>query len=169
MLGVTTGMASGHATPLSPTAAKVRAARNERGWSQEKLAQEADCSLTTVKRIERGIGEKPRELRSVLRVLGLTPGGGAERFAATGAGVASTQASMGNLAGPQVPSTMTLLEAIRADMVMMAVRNRDPYEVVQALESATPPPGTGVSWWAGHYRVLLEQHGVMPKREGPRK
>lgn len=153
---------------------QVRARREELDWTQDELALKSGCSVTTVKRIERGIGEEPKELRKVLATLGLTPlgltpSGGLGRNAATGVQVASTQPSMGTIAGHQQPTSAVLLEAIRADMVLMAVRNRDPYEVIQALEAASPPPGTGIAWWAGHYRGLLEQHGVMPKREGPKR
>lgn len=38
----------------APLGAMIRAARRERGWSQEELAFRADVSQTVISRIERG-------------------------------------------------------------------------------------------------------------------
>lgn len=55
-------------------AAKVRAAREERGWSQERLADEAGVSPNTVLSIEQESRKtQPGKLRPVLDVLGLAP------------------------------------------------------------------------------------------------
>lgn len=51
---------------------KVRAARLERNWSQERLAEAAGTSQTTVDNIERGATRRSRYLIDVLRVLDIS-------------------------------------------------------------------------------------------------
>jgi transcriptional regulator with XRE-family HTH domain len=56
------------------TRTTLRAAREARGWSQAKLAKEANASQTAISRLENGIGEGlGRTLQGVCRALGLTP------------------------------------------------------------------------------------------------
>lgn len=54
---------------------RVRALRNDLGWSQERLAEEAELHWTYVSSVERG--ERNVSLRNILRVaqaLGVDPG-----------------------------------------------------------------------------------------------
>lgn len=61
--------------------AQIKDSRELLGWTQQKLAEKADLSLYTVKRIERGEAERCRSIEKaaqVLRSSGIefVPGGG---------------------------------------------------------------------------------------------
>lgn len=51
---------------------QIRIAREEKGWSQARLAQEAKTSQQTVDRIERGVTGMSRAYPRIMQVLGLT-------------------------------------------------------------------------------------------------
>jgi len=54
---------------------KIRAERESRGWSQERLAQESGTTQSTIDRLERGTTKFSRKLYRVLEVLGLQEAG----------------------------------------------------------------------------------------------
>lgn len=55
-------------------AVEVREARNQRGWSQKKLATEAGVSENTVMWLEKGQrGTQPAKVRQILDALGVAP------------------------------------------------------------------------------------------------
>lgn len=55
-------------------AAQVKEARNERGWSQARLAEEAGVSENTVMKLEHGErATQPAKVRAILDALGIEP------------------------------------------------------------------------------------------------
>ncbi len=62
------------ATQMSDLGARVKAARDDRGWSQERLAKEAGVSPNTVGSLELGKHEtQPEKMRKILNALGIHP------------------------------------------------------------------------------------------------
>jgi DNA-binding XRE family transcriptional regulator len=70
------GMAIEAAGQASTLATLVRVERRRRGWTQEQLAERADCKTQTVQHIERGQCRRPRghTLQGVARALGMPVG-----------------------------------------------------------------------------------------------
>ncbi|HEX6739461.1 MAG TPA: helix-turn-helix domain-containing protein [Vicinamibacteria bacterium] len=69
-------MATEAAGQVSTLAALVRVERRRRGWTQEELAERADCKAQTVQDIELGRRRRPRgrTLQGVARALELPVG-----------------------------------------------------------------------------------------------
>jgi transcriptional regulator with XRE-family HTH domain len=53
------------------TASQIRNARNRLGWSQARLAIEADTSLSSIKRVEAGVLPSGTILQSIVDALGV--------------------------------------------------------------------------------------------------
>lgn len=52
---------------------RLRAARKERGWTQEQLAVRADTSQAVIQKIENGKSLRPRKIDKIAEVLEVSP------------------------------------------------------------------------------------------------
>jgi len=61
------------AAPQQSLAVRLRAARLEKGWSQEFLASRADTSQAVIQKIENGKSLRPRNIERIAVALGMRP------------------------------------------------------------------------------------------------
>jgi transcriptional regulator with XRE-family HTH domain len=86
-------------------AERVKAVRQELGWSQVQLAEEVGVSQSSIGNIESGFRQRPRELVSIAKALRVSP-----EWLETGKGPRTERAPLTLVGADAEPTVRTLVE-----------------------------------------------------------
>lgn len=90
---------------MKTIAERVKAVRQELGWSQVQLAEEVGVSQSSIGNIESGFRQRPRELVSIAKALRVSP-----EWLETGKGPRTERASLKLVGADAEPSVRALVE-----------------------------------------------------------
>lgn len=90
---------------MKTIAERVKAIRQELGWSQVQLAEEVGVSQSSIGNIESGVRQRPRELVSLARALRVSP-----EWLETGKGPRTERAPLALVGSNAQPSVRVLVE-----------------------------------------------------------
>ncbi|MGJ7490208.1 helix-turn-helix domain-containing protein [Variovorax sp. ZT4R33] len=90
---------------MKTIAERVKAVRQELGWSQVQLAEEVGVSQSSIGNIESGFRQRPRELVSIARALRVSP-----EWLETGKGPRTERASLTLVGADAEPTVRALVE-----------------------------------------------------------
>lgn len=90
---------------MKTIAERIKAVRQELGWSQVQLAEEVGVSQSSIGNIESGFRQRPRELVSIAKALRVSP-----EWLETGKGPKIEGASLRLVSGDAGPSVRMLVE-----------------------------------------------------------
>lgn len=94
---------------MKTIADRIKAVRQELGWSQVQLAEEVGVSQSSIGNIESGFRQRPRELVSIAKALRVSPD-----WLETGKGPRTEGASLKLVGAGAEPSVRTLVEYLAA-------------------------------------------------------
>lgn len=90
---------------MKTIAERVKAVRQELGWSQVQLAEEVGVSQSSIGNIESGFRQRPRELVSIARALRVSP-----EWLETGKGPRTERAPLTLVGADAEPTVRALVE-----------------------------------------------------------
>ncbi|MDQ0040847.1 helix-turn-helix domain-containing protein [Variovorax boronicumulans] len=90
---------------MNTIAERVKAVRQELGWSQVQLAEEVGVSQSSIGNIESGVRQRPRELVSLAKALRVSP-----EWLETGKGPRTERAALSLVGANAEPSVRALVE-----------------------------------------------------------